>query len=260
MNFVDVPPGSPESRETSAQWSVSLSLLRSFDLRIDDRPVHIPLSSQRVVAFLALNRGRLARTFVAGNLRMDASEERAAAALRTALWRLGQLRSSLLCCHGPRLAIEPAVRVDIDVATRSARALGDRTDTPVPQIVLTQLRDDGELLPDWYDDWVLIERERFRQMRLHALEALCNRLSREHRHSQATEVGLAAVASEPLRESAYRALIAAHLREGNAVEALRQYRLFKGLLRRELGLDPSPQLELLVRTSLKRDDVVTAMR
>jgi DNA-binding SARP family transcriptional activator len=244
-----------------AQGCISLSLLQSFDLRIDDRPVHIPLSSQRVVAFLVLNRGRLARTFVAGNLWMDASEERAAAALRTALWRLGHLRTRLVCCHGPRLSIQPAVIVDIDVATRSARdALDDRTDVPVAPMVVTQLRDDGELLPDWYDDWVLIERERFRQLRLHALEALCHRLSREHCHSQATEIGLAAVASEPLRESAHRALISAHLREGNAVEALRQYRLFKWLLHRELGLDPSPQLELLVRTSLQRDDAVTAMR
>ena len=40
----------------------------------------------------------------------------------------------------------------------------------------------GELLPDWYDDWVLLERERFRQLRLHALDALCDDLTRAGRH------------------------------------------------------------------------------
>ena len=58
--------------------------------------------------------------------------------------------------------------------------------------------------------------------------------------------GLAAVAGEPLRESAHRALITAYLAEGNRSEALRQYRFFRHLLADELGLEPSPLMESLV--------------
>jgi DNA-binding SARP family transcriptional activator len=232
--------------DTALRNRISLSLLRNFDLRVDGRSVPVPLGSQRVVAFLVLNRGRLARIFVAGNLWIDASEARAAAALRTALWRLGSASAGLVRCHGSELSIDPAVAVDVDIVSRSARALLDEPDAPVPSTAFGSLRDDGDLLPDWYDDWVLIERERFRQLRLHALEALCLRLTGEGRHAQATEAGLAAVASEPLRESAHRALIAAHLGEGNACEALRQYQFCKLLLRCELGVEPSMQLELLV--------------
>jgi DNA-binding SARP family transcriptional activator len=238
--------GSPRRVTPPPAGSVSLSLLRRFELRVDDQPVEIPLGSQRVVAFVALARRRVGRIFLAGNLWIDSSEERAAAALRTALWRLGRPASAVVCAHGPWLSIDPVVEVDVDIATHSARQLLDQTDYAEPATALSQLRDDGDLLPDWYDDWVLIERERFRQLRLHALEALCHRLCSDGRYAQASEAGLAAVAAEPLRESAHRALIAVHLAEGNACEAVRQYRVCRDLLDGELGLEPSPQLQLQV--------------
>jgi DNA-binding SARP family transcriptional activator len=108
------------------------------------------------------------------------------------------------------------------------------------------------LLPDWYDDWVLMERERHRQLSLHALEALAEKLIAVAQHGRAIGVALAAVANEPLRESAHRILIRAHLAEGNVGEAVRQYRLYRRLLRRQLGLDPSPQMEALVRGLSRR--------
>src|SRR6266571_3495035 len=51
-----------------------------------------------------------------------------------------------------------------------------------------------DLLPYWYEDWVLVERERFRQLRLHALEALCEQLTALGRFDHAVEAGIAAVA------------------------------------------------------------------
>jgi len=193
--------------------ALSLSLLNGFEVRHDGAPLRVPLSAQRVVAFLGLNPGRVARIFVAGHLWMDANEERAAAALRTALWRLGSRGSELVCCDGQSLSLAPSVEVDVTTSTRLARDLLEDDSTPLRADLFAELRDAGELLPDWYDDWVLIGRERHRQLRLHALDHLCVRLSAEGRHAAATEAGLAAVASEPLRESAHRVLIAAHIAE-----------------------------------------------
>jgi DNA-binding SARP family transcriptional activator len=104
----------------------------------------------------------------------------------------------------------------------------------------------GELLPDWYDDWVLLERERYRQLSLHALEALADRLTGLARFGEAADAALAAIAGEPLRESGHRALIRVHLAEGNPSEALREYDRFRQMLD-GLGLAPSPRLEELVR-------------
>jgi DNA-binding SARP family transcriptional activator len=104
-----------------------------------------------------------------------------------------------------------------------------------------------DLLAGWYEDWVLIERERFRQLRLHALEAICERLVALGRFGEAVEAGLAAVAGEPLRESAHRALIQAYLAEGNPWEGVRQFRSYAQLLREELGAETSPMMRDLVQ-------------
>ena len=61
------------------------------------------------------------------------------------------------------------------------------------------------------------------------------------------EAALAAIASEPLRESAHRALIAAYLAEDNAADAMRQYSLYRGVAKQQLGIDPSPRMRELVR-------------
>jgi DNA-binding SARP family transcriptional activator len=56
---------------------------------------------------------------------------------------------------------------------------------------------------------------------------------------QAIEAGFAAVTADPFRESGHRALIRAHMREGNRSEAIRQYRLYRQILGEELGIEPS---------------------
>jgi hypothetical protein len=54
----------------------------------------------------------------------------------------------------------------------------------------------ADLLPDWYDDWVPIEAEDWRQLRLHALEVLAGRLMAADRWGEAA----CAAAAEPLKE------------------------------------------------------------
>ena len=223
-----------------------LTLLEAFELTNGAGPVTLSLPVQRLLAFLAL-RGRPARrAYVACSLWIDSSEDHAFGSLRSALWKLRRDGRALVEEANGRLRLAPDVRVDVHEAAAAAHRLLD----PAAEI------DDGdrdcvflrgELLPDWYDDWVVIERERFRQLRVHALERLCERLVLERRFTEAVETGLAAVEGEPLRESAHRVLIHAHLAEGNAAEALRQYRVFRGLLRDRLGLEPSGQMDALVR-------------
>jgi DNA-binding SARP family transcriptional activator len=104
----------------------------------------------------------------------------------------------------------------------------------------------ADLLPHWYDDWVLMEGEQWRQLRLHALEALAGRLTAAGRWGEAIDAASAAVRAEPLRESAHTALIQLHLAEGNQSEAVREFTRYRALLRTELGLEPTLPLRRLV--------------
>jgi DNA-binding SARP family transcriptional activator len=223
---------------------LTLGLLGGFRLRRDHGVLGTSPGEQRVMAFLAVHNRPLQRSFVAGNLWIDSDDDHAGANLRTALWRLRLLDQRLIDASRSHLALSPDIAVDLHEAMAQARrllrdtSLGAHGDGS-----MTLMRD---LLPDWYEDWVLVERERFRQLRLHALEAQCAALVQAGAYGLAVEVGLACLAAEPLRESAHRALIKAHLAEGNAAEAVRQYQLCRTLFMRELGLAPSAEMQALV--------------
>lgn len=206
--------------------------------------MELPLSAQRLLAFLALQRRPVQRLYVAGVLWTESSEERSLANLRSTLWRLRRPACPVVHARGTMLRLPAEVAVDVDELSRLARGVLEQSAQCADGEIESLLH--GDLLPDWYDDWVIMERERLRHLRLHALESLCQQLAEVGRYWNAIEVGLAAVRADPLRESAHRALIRAHLAEGNAAEAVRHYRDFCALLRRELGLRPSPHLQHLL--------------
>jgi DNA-binding SARP family transcriptional activator len=104
-----------------------------------------------------------------------------------------------------------------------------------------------ELLPSWTEEWLVLERQRWDLLRLHALERLADRFAADGRHVNALEAGLAAVAIEPYRESAHRAIIKAYIAEGNSANALAQYHRCQRILIRELGVRPTAQLQELVQ-------------
>jgi DNA-binding SARP family transcriptional activator len=225
--------------------AVRLALLQGFQLSSDGKSVPLPLSAQRLLAFLALQDRPLLRLYVAGVLWPDTSEQRSTASLRSALWRLHRPGCQLVNASAQHVCLAPGVRVDIRELTTLARGLLDRS-TNCDNPACGQLFVSGDLLRDWYDEWVMMERERFRQLRLHALEELCESLTVKQRFGQAIEAGLMAVAGEPLRESAHRILIRAYLAEGNHAEARRQYLRYSRLLDSELGLKPTREMEALM--------------
>jgi DNA-binding SARP family transcriptional activator len=234
-----------------------LRLLDGFDLRTGGQSLSLPMTVQRLLVFLALSDRPVLRSQVAGTLWLDVTEERATASLRSALWRLRRPGHALVEATQSHLRLASGVAVDYREAVGNASALLDEGRGPA---VLDS--DPGylsrELLPGWSEDWVVVERERFRQLRLHALEARCSRLAGLARFAQAVQAGLAAVACEPLRESAHRLLISVHLAEGNRAEALRQYHSYCRLLREEMDLLPSAEIEALVTDLLPAAPVLSS--
>jgi DNA-binding SARP family transcriptional activator len=224
--------------------SISVHLLQSFEIRVDGVEISLPYPARRVVAFLAVNARRQERGRVAFMLWTSAPEARARANLRRALWQLNQL--SLVDAFGSRLGIDPAALVDVHELVKRAKQVighthGDHLDDDV---TVSDFIDD--LLPDWDEDWIHFERERLRQLRLHALEALSIQLTSAGRHAEAVDAAHAAVTAEPLRESAQTALIRAHLAENNLAEARRAFESYQSLLWDSLGYRPGDHLQELM--------------
>jgi DNA-binding SARP family transcriptional activator len=228
-----------------ASHATRLQLLNGFALSRNGREIVLPRSAQRVVAFLALTQRWLPRSQLAGTLWPETSEEHAAANLRSALWRLRRSGPNVVRSTRKHVGLEPGVMLDVRLmAAQGERLIDPHAECRPSDLDLDLLSDD--LLPGWEEEWVAVEREALRQLRLHALEAMCRRLTAEGRYSEAIQAALAAAAGEPLRESAHIALIEAHLAEGNIGEAIRHYGSYRRILFDELGVDPSPAMKNLL--------------
>jgi len=232
-----------------------VSVLSGFHLwRQGSVQVGVPRASQRLLAFLALHGGAVNRAVVAGTLWPDATERHAYSNLRSTLARLERTCGKVLQASKRELGLTEGVTVDLHHAQALARRLLDPVVTPgqaeLGTVAVVSLA--ADLLPGWYDDWVLIEAEDWRQLRLHALEALAQRLMAVGRWGEAAGAAAAAVRAEPLRESARVALIKVHLAEGNQSEALREFVRYRALLHAELGLEPTLRLRRLVQELQRR--------
>jgi DNA-binding SARP family transcriptional activator len=223
---------------TSGAGRTRLVLLGAALVEQDGRRLPLTETPVRVLAYLALAGGPVQRSSLAGTLWPGCDERRAMGNLRSALWRILRVERGLVELGANTLTLGPEVSVDARDVVAAARTLlrrqlhGDVTE-------YLWLVDDAQLVPDWDDHWVVFERERQRQLRLHALEALAEQLCARGAWGDALDVALAALRTEPLRESAHRAVMRVHLAEGNLVEARRQYDVCARLLRASLGVTPS---------------------
>ncbi len=229
--------------------------------------LEVPDGSKRLLVFVALSTGRVDRRYAAGSLWPDGTDERAAGNLRSALWRLKCAGIDVVDSDKCTLGMRKGTAVDVGVLGEWAARLVDGSATQNDLCLLNWRWDALDLLPGWYDDWVIFERERIRQRLLHALEALSRRLIEVNRCAEAVDAAISAVSADPLRESANRVLIEAHLAEGNLIEAHRAFERYRDSVRRELGVEPGEQLASLVRVGLRlqgrgrrhRPSVVTAV-
>jgi DNA-binding SARP family transcriptional activator/DNA-binding HxlR family transcriptional regulator len=255
-----VPPVTEETTAeataaTTPAVSIEISLLGSFLLCVGGEPVG-PLSvgSQRLLVFLALNDRHVGRAAMAGRMWPEVSNERAGISLRSALSRLDAPTREAILTASAGLRLAETVVVDLRNAQALAYRLLDNSGsvriTDLAPASLTALS--SELLPDWYDDWVIAEAEDWRQLRMNALEALADQLILIGRLADAAGAARAAMKVEPLRESAHATLIRVHLAEGNQSEALRVYERYSALLQLALGLTPTDRLSALVEPISKR--------
>lgn len=224
-----------------------IRLLGELTVLIDGEPVRVSRDNRNLLAFVALEHLARAHTGggapaerrkVAGTLWPDVTDDRALSLLRHALSRgsaklvLDVGRTHLRCGKG--------VVIDVEgVAARARRlAQGVEDDLSLEALQL-------DLLTDLDAPWILIERERHRLRRTHALERICEMHLACGRWPEAVEAAQAAVDADPLRESATRLLIEAHRRHGNTVAAMQRYEEFKARLA-EIGARESAQLVRLL--------------
>jgi DNA-binding SARP family transcriptional activator len=254
--------GQDSGQGSDHAWVAHLHLLGHFSLVVDGSVQVLTPSAARILAFLALRRRPTPRGVLAERLWPDRPEARARANLRATMWRMPPTSRPVFRDSGGALSLMPSTVIDVDDVTdrcwqllRSGQIDGNHGDgsTRLDLDLLSDLRPGlsllNDLLPGWHEDWVLVDRERLRQLQLHALESLANALLRRGQIAEAIDAASRALGMEPLRESAVRVLVSAHLTSGNVSEAHRVVATYRDNIQRDLGVAPSSYLTDLLSSS-----------
>ncbi|SDU74796.1 AfsR/SARP family transcriptional regulator [Jiangella alkaliphila] len=222
----------------SGRLERSLRLLAEFQLVVDGRVVTLPHSVERVLAFLGISRAPISRAQLAGTLWPEVADHRANGDLRSALWRLRRI-AGVVDAENHRLTLAADVGVDVAEMADLSSSLLDEPEPGelgrVPELVRA-----SSLLPGWDEEWLVVERERYRMTRLRALERSATELLAAADYTSALIAASAAAESEPFRETAHRLVIQIHLAEGNHAQAVKVFRAYRELVGDELGIEPSP--------------------
>lgn len=221
---------------------VSLQLLGGFELRIDGERRQLAPACQRLIACLAISPSGQTRARMAGFMWPDNDERRASANLRGVVWRLPVEVRDQLVTSGSLMRVGDRWQIDLVRAHRLGEGVQVNGDPAVLDVDLFE----HDLLPGWYDEWIVTEQERHRHFRLNVLESMAIRYLHAGDPGTAVDLCLSVIGVEPLRESAQSVLISAYLHQGNRAMASRQFGRFRDQLRRDLGVEPSEDLRALL--------------
>jgi DNA-binding SARP family transcriptional activator len=204
-----------------------ITVLGAFTLTVEGAPVALSVDARRLVAYLAVHHRPQARAALAADLWPGVAGERLLADAVAAVDVPGLLDET----EGGALALGADLQVDLADAMHLIRTLPAMpAATAVDTTLLT-----ADILPGWSAAWIEIERERFRQLRLHAIEERSQRLITAGRFDDAVAMAKVAVRTAPSRESARRALIEAYVAQGDLAAAVNEYDEYQELLRSSLG-------------------------
>src|SRR5215216_5059289 len=220
---------------------LEVRLLGTFEVK--DQKKTISISSrpaQSLFAYLILNAGTShRREKLAGLLWPDSLEETARDNLRHALWRIRKVvesASSTRFLHADELTIKFEGSSDYWLDAAELEKINDNVSADELLAVLSEYQ--GELLPGFYDEWVILEREHLSSIFEHHMARLMSLLQDERRWLEILDWGERWIKLGQKPEPAYRALMNAHGAKGDMSKVAATYeRCVKSL--REFGIEPS---------------------
>jgi predicted ATPase/DNA-binding SARP family transcriptional activator len=233
-----------------------LTLLGGFQARLDQGPP-LPLptrKSRALLAYLALPLGRAhSRDTLAALLWGGTRQESARASLRQALFSirkaLGDVAAAGALRHeGDTLALEPNA-VDADTASfeRLVTAGTPEALAHAAELYAGDLLSGFALVEPPFEEWLLAERERLRELALEALARLLAHQRRVGALEPGVQTAIKILGLDPLQESVHRTLMRLYAEIGRRGAALRQYQQCVAVLRRDLRIQPEAETTLLYK-------------
>ena len=221
---------------------LEVRLIGTFAIQCDGKPVTISSRvAQSLFAYLILTAGTLhRREKLAGIFWPDEAEKKARAYLRNELWRIRKAlpntsKVEYLLANDLTIAFDQSSAYWLDVA-----ALKNVSAASIDELINALSTYQGELLPGFYEDWIVLEREHLRMLYEQKMARLLELLESEKRWHEILEWAERWISLEQGPEGAYRALMVAYDALGDRAKVASTYQRCVRALR-ELELEPSEQ-------------------
>jgi len=219
---------------------LEVRLIRTFSIKCDNKPITLSSrAAQSLFAYLILTAGNFhRREKLAGMFWPDAKEEKARAYLRHELWRIRKALppSDFLISDGIGIGFDASqeFRLDAEVVEKIGEIAS------ADELINSLSAYQGELLPGFYDEWVILEREHMQAVFEQKMARLLDLLEREKRWLDMVEWAERWISMGQGPETAYRALMIAYSALEDYAKVASSYeRCVRSL--EELGLEPSQE-------------------
>jgi WD40 repeat protein/DNA-binding SARP family transcriptional activator len=234
---------------------LQIRLLGQFDVRLDGKRIVISSrAGQSLLAYLAMTAGTPhRREKLAGTLWPNSSDENARKNLRQELWRI---RKAIPAQNLPEaddylIADEFTLTFNREADYWLDVAILEKSDPDVQSLTSGLSLYQGELLPGFYDDWVVLERERLQTLFESKMEQLVEKLVESERWTAVQEQCERWLALGFVSESAFRALMLSYNARGDMAKVGAVYQRCVEDLRDHLGVEPSAETHALFDGLLK---------
>jgi len=231
---------------------VRLALLGGFEVRFaSGEALRLPTKKgEALLAYLARRPGECSRRDKLADLLWEGTPSQTQDSLRHTLAALRKAlppsRPAILIMQARTLAVNP-IAVDVDVVTFEQLAATNDPERweQAARLYQGDLLDGMSVNSVHYEQWLLSERERLRQIVLEILAKLFERQTMTGMVQQAIQTGTRILSLDPLQEVTHRAVMRLYIRQRRPDAALKQYEILARSLQKDLGVSPEPETRAL---------------
>jgi non-specific serine/threonine protein kinase len=201
--------------------------------------IHLPTrKSESLLAYLVLNPEFHSREKLAAEFWGDSGDRQARDSLRNALAVLRKyLGDDLLITTHDSAQLNKGFSLWIDAVEFKKQI------DSFPQNAIELYH--NELLSGFYDDWIALEREEYKNLYIDALLRMAQQFRAQSEYARAIEFAQRILKDDATNERAHQILMFCYISTGDRIAALHQYEECKRLLRQELDVKPSPETAAL---------------
>src|SRR5262245_12710460 len=235
--------------------SLEIGLLGAFQLRLGGQPIELPGRRERaLLAYLAMPAGEpRSRDKLSGMLWSERGDKQARDSLKQAVLKLrkaldGAQPAPLQSDRDFVTLDRTAVLVDAAEFERLIQAGTPDAIAQAAALYRGDLLDGFEVRDPAFEEWLLIERQRLRDLARRAMARLLDDRMAEGAYDQAAALAHRLLMLDPLHEAAHRALMLVYAEQGQTALALRQYQQCRDALQRDLGVSPETETDNLYRS------------